>query len=119
MLSDPHRLRVTVAHYPSGASKWNPIEHRLVSAISSNWRGRPLDSWETILNYIRTTTTETGLRVRSVLVERDYPTGVKISKQQMATLNLVRNTILPNWNYDLKPREPPAAPDDAATAATT
>ena len=108
VLCDPHGLRVTVAHYPSGASKWNPVEHRLCSQISRNWKGRPLDSWETILNYIRTTTTATGLRVRSVRVRKDYPTGVKISKQQMAGLNLTRTKTLPQWNYDIKPRAAPA-----------
>ena len=63
-LCNHYGLKVTVAHYPSGASKWNPVEHRLHSEISKNWAGRPLDSIETILNYINTTTTSTGLKVR-------------------------------------------------------
>ena len=67
-----HGLSVTVAHYPPGASKWNPIEHRLFSAISNNWRGRPLDSYETVLNYARATTTKTGLRVQAHLVDHHY-----------------------------------------------
>ncbi len=104
VLCDPNNLRVTVAHYPSGASKWNPIEHRLFSAISRNWAGRPLESWETVLNYIRTTTTKTGLRVSAVRVRQQYQTGIKISKQQMAGLNLKRNKTLPQWNYDIRPR---------------
>ena len=119
VLCDPHQLRVTVAHYPSGASKWNPIEHRLFSAISRNWAGRPLDSWETILKYIRTTTTKTGLRVHSVRVQRDYQTGIKISKRQMAGLRLVRNETLPQWNYDIKPRETSTEPGRAAAPAET
>ena len=72
-------LDVTVAHYPPGASKWNPIEHRLFSEISKNWAGRPLDSYETILNFIRTTKTKTGLKVNARLVKKQYPKGIKIS----------------------------------------
>ena len=86
-------------------NKWNPIEHRLFSAISRNWAGRPLDSWETILNYISTTTIRTGLQVHSVRVPQLYQTGVKITKQQMAGLKLVRSENLPQWNYDIHPRE--------------
>ena len=115
VLCDRHGVRVTVAHYPSGASKWNPIEHRLFSAISRNWAGRPLDRWETVLNYISTTITKTGLRVVAIRVEKQYQTGVKISKEQMAGLNLDRNETLPQWNYDIRPRETPApAATDAA-----
>ncbi len=77
-LCNAHGLLVTVAHYPSGASKWNPIEHRLFSEISKNWAGRPLDSYETILNYIRTTKTETGLKVNARLVKKQYAKGIKI-----------------------------------------
>ena len=95
VLCGPHNLRVTVAHYPSGASKWNPTEHRLFRAISRNWAGRPLERWETILNYIRTTTTKTGLRVSAVRVRQQYQTGIRISKQQITGLNLKRNKTLP------------------------
>ena len=86
-------------------NKWNPIEHRLFSAISRTWAGRPLDGWETVLNYIRTTTTRTGLQVRSVRVRQQYQTGVKITKQQMAGLKLVRSENLPQWNYRIPPSE--------------
>ena len=72
-------MDITVAHYPPGASKWNPIEHRLFSEISKNWAGRPLDSYETILNFIRTTKTKTGLKVNARLVKKQYPKGIKIS----------------------------------------
>ena len=78
-LCNEHGLDVTVAHYPPGASKWNPIEHRLFSEISKNWAGRPLDSYETILNFIRTTKTKTGLKVNARLVKKQYPKGIKIS----------------------------------------
>ena len=74
------------ATIPTGASKYNPVEHRLFSEISKNWAGRPLDSYETILNYIRTTTTTTGLEVKAYLVTTDYPTGVKITDEEMAQL---------------------------------
>ncbi|MCY4674033.1 MAG: ISAzo13 family transposase, partial [Bacteroidetes bacterium] len=84
----------------------NPIEHRLFSPISCNWAGRPLDSWETMLNYIRTTTNKSGLRVDAVRVTKQYQTGVKISKEQMAELKLTSNKILPKWNYDIYPNAP-------------
>ena len=83
-LCNEHGLDVTVAHYPPGASKWNPIEHRLFSEISKNWAGRPLDSYETILNFIRTTKTKTGLKVNARLVKKQYPKGIKISDPAMA-----------------------------------
>jgi DDE family transposase len=103
-LSDRHGLTVTVCHYPAGASKWNPIEHRMFSEISKNWAGKPLDSYETILNYVRTTHTSTGLRVNAYLVETDYPTGVKISDQAMAQLRLRPHDTQPIRNYTLSPR---------------
>ena len=99
---DRHGLNVTVAHYPSGASKWNPIEHRLFSEISKNWAARPLDSYETILKYLRTTTTTTGLRVRAHLVRKAYKKGVKITREQMDELDLT-NTQLPSgesWTHE-------------------
>ena len=98
-----HRLSVTVAHYPTGASKWNPIEHRLFSEISRNWAGRPLDSYETILNHLRTTTTSTGMRVQAHLVTNSYEKGVRITDAQMRELQLTRNDALPKWNYTLRP----------------
>jgi len=104
-LNDPHQLQVTVAHFPSGSSKWNPIEHRRFSAISTNWKGRPLDSFETIMNYILTTTDTSGLKVDAVRVTKQDETGIKISKQEMETLNLVHHKELPQWNYDIYPRK--------------
>ena len=97
-----HGLTVTVAHYPPGASKWNPIEHRLFSEISKNWAGRPLDSWETLLSFIRTTTTKTGLEVKAYLMDRHYQ-KVKITKAQVDALPITRHEALPKWNYTFYP----------------
>jgi hypothetical protein len=102
-LCDSHGLKVTVCHYPSGASKWNPIEHRLFSEISKNWAGRPLDSWDTIMNYINTTTTATGLVVNAYFAKKEYPTAVKISEEQMDQIHLEKHETLPKWNYSLSP----------------
>jgi len=102
-LCNVHHVAVTVCHYPAGASKWNPIEHRLFSEISKNWQGRPLDSYETILNYIRTTRTATGLRVKARLVMKRYTTGVKISLAQMKTIDLRPHKVQPQRNYTLHP----------------
>ncbi len=99
----PNGLEVTVCHYPAGASKWNPIEHRLFSHISKNWAGEPLVTLETMLNFIRTTKTETGLHVRATLIEGDYPKGVKPTTAEMAMLPLLPHDILPNWNYTIAP----------------
>ena len=98
-----HRLRVTVAHYPPATSKWNPIEHRLFCAVTKNWAGRPLDSYETILKYLRTTRTATGLRVRAHLVRKTYKTGVKITDAQMQELRITPDSVLPKWNYTIDP----------------
>lgn len=103
-LCDRHGLTVTVSHYPTGASKWNPIEHRLFGEISKNWAGRPLDSYETILNYARSTTTSTGLAVKSYLVKRHYDKGVRISDEALAGLQLERHDTQPDRNYTLTPR---------------
>lgn len=103
-LADPHRLTVTLCHYPTGASKWNPVEHRLFSAISNNWAGEPLRSYEVMLNYIRTTKTKTGLRVNAHLVDQEYPRAVKISDDQVASLSLERHEIQPLRNYTIHPR---------------
>ena len=105
-LSDPFGLTVTVCHYPPGSSKWNPIEHRLFSQISKNWAGRPLDSYETVLNYLRTTKTKTGLAVTACLLEGDYPLKLKVSKEDIAGLNIHRPLdSMPqwNWNYVISP----------------
>ena len=102
-LCNRHRLRVTVAHYPPATSKWNPIEHRLFCEVTKNWAGRPLDSYETILKYLRTTRTATGLRVRAHLVRKTYKTGVKVTEAQMRELRITPNSLLPKWNYTIEP----------------
>lgn len=96
-----HGLKLTVAHYPPGTSKWNPIEHRVFSEISKNWRGRPLDSYETVLNYIRTTKTTTGLKVRAHLVDRHYDKDAKITDAEMHDLPVRWHASRPKWNYVL------------------
>ena len=103
-LCDPLGLSVTVCHYPTGTSKWNPIEHRLFSQISKNWAGEPLRTYETMLNFIRTTTTKTGLRVKAYLDRRDYPKGLKVSEDCLAALRITHLDPLPRWNYTLAPR---------------
>jgi hypothetical protein len=103
-LANSFALAVTVAHYPTGASKWNPIEHRLFSEVSSNWAGEPLDSYQKILNYARTTRTQTGLRVTAYLDRRHYPCGVKPTPDQLASLRLHRHETLPEWNYTIRPQ---------------
>ena len=96
-----HGLQVTVCHYPSGASKWNPIEHRLFSQISRNWAGEPLVTLEKMLNFIRTTKTETGLRVRATLMKGNYPEGLKPTAADMKKLPIQPHEVLPNWNYTI------------------
>jgi hypothetical protein len=103
-LADQFGLDVLICHYPTGASKWNPIEHRLFSEISKNWAGKPLHSFETMLNYVRTTTTDTGLQVKAFLIERVFEKGVKYDPQDLEHLNLQRCRTCPTWNYWLKPR---------------
>lgn len=101
--ADQNRLAVTVCHYPTGASKWNPVEHRLLSQISINWAGKPLRSLSAMLGYIRGTMTQTGLRVRAWLNTRKYPKKVKISDAQMKSLNLQHLPICPDWSYTIRP----------------
>ena len=103
-LANLHRLTITVAHYPSGASKWNPIEHRLFSEISKNWSGVPLESYETVVKYIKTTTTATGLHVRCELTKKAYQTGIRITDAQMKGLSITYGRTLPRWNYTIKPQ---------------
>lgn len=102
-LAQRQGLTVTVAHYPPGTSKWNPIEHRLFSEISKNWAGRPLDSYETILRYIRSTRTTAGLKVEAQLLDRHYADGVQIDDTQMQSIQISRHSSLPKWNYTISP----------------
>ncbi len=97
-------LAVTVCHYPTGCSKWNPIEHRLFGPISTNWAGTPLRTWETLLAGIRGTTSRTGLTVSAALLPGVYPKGQAVSEAEMDALHLERHAVCPNWNYTLRPR---------------
>jgi hypothetical protein len=103
-LADGLGLTVTVCHYPPGASKWNPIEHRLFSEISKTWAGCPLHSFEIMLDYLEQTTTQTGLTVQAQWVTAVYPTGVKVSDSDMETLNIEFHEVCPQWNYTIRPR---------------
>jgi hypothetical protein len=97
-------LTVMVCHYPTGCSKWNPIEHRLFGPISLNWAGRPLRTWETMRAFIRGTTTTTGLAVDAVQLDGCYATGLRVSDAEMATVQLTPHTVCPAWNYTIRPR---------------
>jgi transposase len=97
-------LRISVCHFPPGTSKWNKIEHRLFSFISQNWRGRPLVSHEVIVNLIAATTTETGLKVACELDRNSYPSGIKVSKEDMAGINLRKDKFHGEWNYTILPQ---------------
>lgn len=103
-LANPNGLEVTVTHYPTGASKWNPADHRLFSAVSCNWAGEPLTCYDKMLHLIEATTTEQGLVVKATLTQKVYPPQIKISNEQMAALNLQKHTTLPQWNYTIKPQ---------------
>jgi hypothetical protein len=103
-VADRFGLTVTVCHYPTGASKWNPIEHRLFSEISKTWAGCPLRSFDLMLDYIRQTTTKTGLAVQAVFIPDHYPTDQKVSDEMMASLALHTHAICPQWNYSIQPR---------------
>ncbi len=97
-------LEITVCHYPPGTSKWNKIEHRLFSFITINWRGKPLTSYRTIVELVAGTTTETGLRVQAEWEHGYFPTGIKVSDEQLADLRLTGHAWHPEWNYDLVPK---------------
>jgi hypothetical protein len=94
-------MQVKVCHYPPGSSKWNPIEHRMFSFISSNWAAQPLVDHETVLKFIRTTSTTTGLTIRAMLSNKQYTKGIKITDRQMQQIILKRHTQRPDWNYSI------------------
>jgi len=96
-------LKVRVCHYPPGASKWNPIEHRLFSFISRNWEAQPMKSYETMLKFIRKTQTSTGLSVRARINKKEYQKGIKISDKQMNEIQIKPARVNPQWNYSIVP----------------
>jgi hypothetical protein len=103
-LADTTGLSISVCHFPPGTSKWNKIEHRLFSFISSNWRGEPLRDYETIVKLISRTATAKGLKVTCRLDRRKYPTGRKVTDEQMQHINLQRHKFHGDWNYTIRPR---------------
>ena len=103
-LADRLGLEVTVCHYPTGTSKWNPVEHRLFGPISINWAGKPLRTFEIMLSYIRGTVTETGLQVKACLVEQVYEKGIKVAEEIFQTINIQPHVTCPRWNYTIRPR---------------
>ena len=103
-LADDLPLAITVCHYPPGTSKWNKIEHRLFSFISLNWQGRPLLSFEAVVNLIGATTTTSGLKVKAVLDTKPYEPGEKIRDAEMRRLYLKPHDFHGDWNYTLHPR---------------
>jgi hypothetical protein len=98
-------LTITVAHYPPATSTWNKIEHRLFSFISINWRAKPLTSLEVVLELISHTTTTEGLTVTAVKDSQTYPTGLKVTDEDVAALHLLRDAFHGEWNYTIKPQE--------------
>src|SRR5450830_782498 len=103
-LADETGLSTSVCHFPPGTSKWNKVEHRLFSFISSNWRGEPLRDYETIVNLNSRTTTAKGLKVKCRLDRRKYPTGRKVTDEEMQRVNLERSTFHGDWNYTIRPQ---------------
>jgi len=98
-------LRIRVCHFPPGTSKWNKIEHRLFSFISMNWRGKPLTSFETIVNLIANTSTETGLRIDAGVDDTVYEKGIEVSDEEMDALNIKRDKFHGEWNYTIMPQK--------------
>jgi Rhodopirellula transposase DDE domain len=107
-LADKLDLSIHVSHFPPGTSKWNKIEHRLFSFITMNWRGRPLRSFETVVNLIGNTTNRGGLVVRARIDRRNYPTGRKVSAKVFRSLKIERDDFHGDWNYVIRPRNEPS-----------
>ena len=102
-LANATGLEITICHFPPGTSKWNAIEHRLFSFIATNWRGKPLESLEVIVNLIAATTTNTGLKVYARLDTGSYPKGVEVSDEEFNAINIHRHDFHGDWNYTVKP----------------
>lgn len=103
-LANETGMSIEVTHFPPGTSKWNKIEHRLFSHISKNWRGKPLISYEVIINYIASTKTRTGLEVECELDTDKYETGISIKDEQMEQINMIRSSFHGEWNYYIHPQ---------------
>jgi hypothetical protein len=102
-LSDATGLNVRVCHFPPGTSKWNKIEHRMFSFVSLNWRGKPLESLEVVVNLITATTTNIGLKIYARLDDRSYERGVEVTDQQLHAVNITRHAFHGDWNYTVSP----------------
>jgi hypothetical protein len=102
--ADKTGLVIRVSHFPPGTSKWNKIEHRLFSFITMNWRGKPLRTYEVVVNLIGATTTMTGLVVSASIDWKKYPTGIKVDDAEMDTLRIKRDAFHGDWNYSIRPR---------------
>ena len=105
-LADETGLTIIVTHYPTSASKWNWIEHRLFNHISANWVSEPLERYEVVLKFIRTTTTETGLCCTAYLDRKHYPTKLILTNEQKESICVTGHRVLPKWNYTIRPRQP-------------
>ena len=103
-MADAFDLAVTVCHYPTGASKWNPIEHRLFSQISNTWAGTPLTSFQVVLDALRSTKTTTGLRVQATLFNTVYEKNLSVSDADMKLLMIEKHDTCPQWNYTIRPK---------------
>ena len=104
-LADETGLQIVVCHFPPGTSKWNKIEHRMFSFVSLNWRGKPLESLEVIINLISATTTTTGLKVYARVDDRVYEKGVEVTDEQLAGVNITRDAFHGEWNYAVTPSD--------------
>lgn len=103
-LADAREIEISVCHFPPGTSKWNKIEHRLFSFISMNWRGKPLTSYQVIINLIASTTTRCGLTVKARLDKKVYHKGIEVPDAEISALNIEKNAFHGEWNYTIKPR---------------
>jgi hypothetical protein len=102
-LADQFGLKITVAHYPPGTSKWNKIEHRMFCHITQNWRGRPLETLETVVGLISNTTTNAGLRIKAALDRNLYENSIKVSNEELAAVHIRPHHFHGNWNYVIRP----------------
>ncbi len=102
--ADDSGLAITVCHYPPGTSKWNPIEHRLFSQITATWAGYVLSTLLVVLGWIRRTTTRTGLKVTATHFDKQYETGLKVTKAEFKAIQITRSPVCPQWNYTIRPQ---------------
>ena len=104
-LANELNMEISICHFPPGTSKWNKIEHRLFSYISINWRGKPLISYEVVVQLIGATTTTKGLKVKSEIDENVYETGIKVSDKDFNQINIIRDDFHGEWNYTILPQK--------------